>query len=196
MMSECEMTENKSGPVYLFFEMEINWASFRLLETRVAELISGGLKELVLVMSTGGGGCGAAVTCYNFLKSLNIDITTYNICDVNSASLLMFMAESKRYVVPSGRFLIHPLTYEVNGSFTMNEYTDILENMRSEQARIAQIYATTLNIPKQKAEGLFQHEHWVNAETARDMGIATAISSLSIPEGARLEILPLPHSGE
>jgi len=196
MMSEDEMTSSKGGPVYLFFEMEINWASFRLLETRIAELVNDGLKELVLVMSTGGGGCGAAVTCYNFLKSLSIDITTYNICDVNSASLLMFMAGSKRYVAPSGRFLIHPLTYEVSGSFTMTEYTDILENMRSEQTRIAEIYATTLNIPRLKAEALFQHEHWVNADVACDMGIATAISSLCIPEGARLEILPLPHSGE
>jgi len=190
------MTSHKLGPVYLFFEMEINWASFRLLESRVAELVSEGLKELVLVMSTGGGGCGAAVTCYNFLKSLRIDLTTYNICDVNSASLLMFMAGSKRYVVPSGRFLIHPLTYEVNGSFTMSEYADIMENMKSEQSRIAQIYAATLDIPRQKAEALFQHEHWVNADVAVEMKIATQIGSLDIAEGSRIEILPLPHQGE
>jgi len=195
-MLEDEAAITKETAVYLFFEMEINWASVRLLETRVAELVREGIKELTIVMSTGGGGCGAAVTCFNFLKSLNINITTYNICDVNSASLLMFMAGSKRYVVPSGRFLIHPLTYEVTGSFTLNEYAEIIANMKSEQARIAQIYASTLNISTQKAESLFQHEHWVSAEAAQEMGIATAIASLDIAEGARVEIIPLPHSAE
>lgn len=192
-MSCTSIEEQEAHPsVYIFFEMEINWSSFRALETRIVHFVERGASEINLVMSSGGGCCTAAVTCFNFLKSLDIKIKTYNTGDVNSAAILPFMAGTERYCVGSGRFLFHPLSFEANGSFTINEYQDIIKNMKTDLYRIAEIYTSVIGITQQKAHEMLEREHWVDAYAAKELGLVTRIAPLQIGKGALIEILPLP----
>jgi ATP-dependent protease ClpP protease subunit len=68
------------------FEGPINDTNTSRLMSVISTLIPKGLKEVHLVVGTGGGNIADALLTYGFLRALPAKVTTYNLSTVASAA--------------------------------------------------------------------------------------------------------------
>ena len=107
--------------------------------------------EIRLHISSDGGTNDHAFAAYNFLRSLPVPVITHCIGNIESMSVLVYLAGEKRLIVPHGRVKIHPLhwgfgqanvdhdrlaEYVDSLDFDANRYADIFEE-RTEGAKDA-----------------------------------------------------------
>ena len=66
-----------------------------------------GRKNFIILISSQGGEVLSGLAAYNFLHGLGVNITTFNMGQVDSAANLIFCAGNHRYALPESRFLLH-----------------------------------------------------------------------------------------
>jgi ATP-dependent Clp protease protease subunit len=78
---------------------------------QMIQVISGqvriGRKNFIILLSSQGGEVLSGLAAYNFLHGLGVNITTFNMGQVDSAANLIFCAGNHRYALPDSRFLLH-----------------------------------------------------------------------------------------
>lgn len=131
-----------------------------------------GVRRYVLLISSQGGDVLSGLMAYNYLKGLQIDLTTVNVGNVDSSAGIIFYAGSKRYSVPEARFLIHEvsLSIQANGPGTMNIDLPSLEAqvsmLKSQEGTIARILASAANKPVSDAEKRIHAQAAMSAQEA------------------------------
>lgn len=66
-----------------------------------------GAGSLLIQISSVGGHLPASFTAYNFLRSLPIPVTTYNLGEISSAAILLYLAGEFRLAAPTSSFMLH-----------------------------------------------------------------------------------------
>jgi ATP-dependent protease ClpP protease subunit len=94
--------------------------------TRLIEIISreasNGNKAFQLVIFSNGGDVDYAITAYNYISLLNIEISTYNISELGSAANILFATGKQRYAFEHSYFYYHPYRLNLNLSANAFEY--------------------------------------------------------------------------
>jgi ATP-dependent protease ClpP protease subunit len=94
--------------VIINFILPINPDTTNLLLSVVSAQIRNHAKKITIVLASPGGDPSSAFAAYNILRSLPIEITTFNAGNIDSAAMLIYCAGKHRYSLPSpARFLIH-----------------------------------------------------------------------------------------
>ena len=78
-------------------------------------------EHIHLLISSGSGSVFHGISMYNYLKGLNINITTYNFGSADSIATVLFCAGKNRICVPNARFLIHPVSLNLNAPLLQKE---------------------------------------------------------------------------
>ena len=117
----------------IYFMESVNDETCKALMNQCLAAIDSGVTEIQLRMSSSGGFTSAGFWLANVIKSLPVKITTHNMGEVNSIAIPVFLAASERSSEPSGRFVIHPLTWTVPGAgaiphHTLREWVASLDN--------------------------------------------------------------------
>ncbi len=94
----------------------INQTSISRLIAEVTERVGTGTRSLLLAISTPGGEVYWGVTAYNFLRGLGIEVITHNTGHVDSIGGAVYVAGERRLSVSQGRFLIHSISYNYQGT--------------------------------------------------------------------------------
>ncbi len=94
-------------PFQISFFVPIDSASVNQLTQIVNMQVNIGRKHFIILLSSQGGEVLSGLAAYYYLHGLNIDLTTYNLGQVDSAANLIFCAGKHRYALPNTRFLIH-----------------------------------------------------------------------------------------
>ncbi|HGJ5856558.1 ATP-dependent Clp protease proteolytic subunit [Arsenophonus nasoniae] len=90
------------------------------LQERCFSAIANGATQINLHMSSSGGDITSGFTGYNFLKTLPIPVTTFNISNIDSIANVIFLAGSERNANNRARFLLHPFQWGLGGIQTVD----------------------------------------------------------------------------
>ncbi len=79
-------------------------------------------------MSSGGGDVLSGFMAENYLNGLPIEVTFFNVGNVDSSASVIYCAGSKRYAVPEARFIIHEvsLTFTANGQYPAHDVSALV----------------------------------------------------------------------
>lgn len=178
---------------YVAFEMKVDWSTVIDLQTAVSDLLAKGVKEVHVLISSTGGDVGAAVAGYNVLRALPVDLSTYNLGDVDSAASILFMAGARRRCAPSSRFLFHEVRAGIReADLTRADLQDRVASVQSDIDRIKGIYMENTRIDAATAETFMSQQNWVDPATALRYGVVQSIEPLHVPRAASFTVLPVP----
>lgn len=85
---------------------------------------------LIININSSGGSISDGVAIYNIIKKLPCKVTTHNLGEVSSAAVLLYMAGTTRTSADISKFLIHPITMNLNSIcnyYQIKELINILE---------------------------------------------------------------------
>jgi ATP-dependent protease ClpP protease subunit len=177
--------------VYISFSANVNQITAQQLIAACAIEVNQGADELVLVLSSPGGGVDDGIMVYNVLKGLPCTLTTFNVGAVNSIANAIFLAGEKRYAAPSATFLYHGVGLDLNGRLRLEEknLTESLETVRIGQKKIGDIICSRTSINPKEAEGLFFRQETKDTDFALEKGVIHEVRNFKIPKGAKFQQL-------
>ena len=102
--------------------------------------------ELYYIFSSTGGDAAAGIDLYNFLRGIHIPITIHNFSSMDSIASLVFLAANTRYVVPSGRFLLHKFSMTpTTGTYDSSLFEELAMSLNSYMDIYASIFKERVN---------------------------------------------------
>jgi ATP-dependent protease ClpP protease subunit len=177
---------------YVVFEGPINDTNTSRLMSIIAALIPKGLKEIHLVVGTGGGSIPDALLTYGFLCALPARLTTYNLSTVASAGTIIYLAGEKRMAAPNAFFQFHHTRQNFSKpptSMTLDEFTDEKTSLAMNVERMEQIYRERTSLAPAQIEEFRQHAVFFDAAAAYNAGIVHEVAALRIPPGAAITVV-------
>lgn len=148
MATKKKVTTSKrrsKNPVWIRFMCPVIPQTATSLLKCVDQAVSIGCDEINLMISSNGGSVFHGISIHNYLKGLNIPVVTYNFGTSDSIATVLFCAGDSRVCVPHARFLIHPVTMQLNGQVGLKD-KDLEEFMKSvniDTENIARIISDT-----------------------------------------------------
>ena len=138
--------------------------------------------KIIIRINSIGGDLAPAFGAYHYLRYSNVAITAYNIGNVESAAMLLYLSADIRIAAPTSRFLIHPLSLtSPNGLTTIKTITEAAKSLEFDIGRYAEIFKhrtknenQTLDILKCLESDSFI----VGASEALSLGITTETRGL------------------
>ncbi len=120
------------------------------------------------------------LTVYNVLRSLPINVTTYNVGSVNSIGNVVFLAGDKRYAAKSSSFMFHGVGFDIDKArFEEKELNAKLAGLQNDQALIADVIVRHTKITKEHVRDLFLNAAFVPAAEARSWGIVDEVRDIA-----------------
>lgn len=187
LVSPAQQSANQQTPkpeektaVIRFFS-DVNPGSVGMLLQTVDAQFKTGTRKFVLLMSSGGGDVLSGFMAYNYLKGLPIEVTTFNVGNVDSSASIIYCAGTKRYAVPEARFIIHEasLTITANGPGSINIDLPSLEAqvslLKGQESSIAKILASTVGKPQSDAEARIHAQAALSSDEAKKWGLVQDI---------------------
>lgn len=156
---------------------------------QLMKIIDMGIKEsyeeLHLMISTPGGSVLYGISLYNFLMSIPIKRYTYNFGSVDSIGVIIYCAGEKRYCMPHGRFLIHPVQFNMQSNMPYDEkkLSEILSGIEMDQYNIIKIIADTIAKPHEQIHQSMLDRLTLNPQDALTYGLAHSIRAAEISQG-------------
>jgi len=114
--------------------------------------VRSGVHKIRIVISSGGGDTSAAFAAYNYLHSLpDVEISTFNVGNVDSAAVVLYCAGQNRYSFPATRFLIHGNSLQITGGASMDAASlqGNLELLKNLNQMVIHVIASTAHKEKQ-----------------------------------------------
>ncbi len=167
---------------------EINAMSVGQLLAVVSGQVRSGMKKIRIVIASGGGDPSAGFSAYNYLRGLqDVEISTFNVGNVDSAAVLLFCAGQNRYSVPGARFVIHGNSLTIAGNATMDAASlqgnlEILKNLN--QMVVQVLDSTTGKERKTDIENAVKGQIVLTAEEAVKWGLVKEIRANFMEPGA------------
>jgi len=153
-----------------------------------------GRRDFILLISSQGGEVLSGLAAYNYLHGLGVNITTYNLGQVDSAANLLFCAGQHRFALPNSRFLIHssfltlPPGTPLNSAFLDGQ----LQQVKNMNQLSAQIIEATIGKKSKEIEAAIEEQNIFSPEEAVKLGLVEKVKTdFSTPGAAIAAIEPV-----
>ena len=144
-----------------------------------------GVKQMHVLFQSSGGGIGEGVCLYNFFRSLQIDLTLYNVGTVSSVAVVAYLGAKGRKVSAHGTFMIHrtQTTTQAAHTQTVKAFAEsaVLFDTTTEA-----ILRQHITMPDEKWAHFNHNDLWFSADDAVKFGIADEIAEFAPPAGTKL----------
>lgn len=180
---------------YIRFLAAVNGQSVEAILKVIDSKVSDGYEKLHIMINSPGGSVAHGLALYNIIKSLPIEVHTYNIGSVDSIGVVVFCSGDRRYSVPNARFLIHPvqLHSSAHESFDEHKLNELRKSLQIDQKNIIAVIAHTTTKPTADIEKKLHERATFDAEEAKIYGLTDGIVDMPfVPTGA--EIISIPES--
>ncbi len=189
MSQVIQQIELKIAPhpaIYVSFLSEVNPTTARSLLALIAEQMMAGVKQVHLLISSPGGSVACGVAVYNSLRSLPIEVTTYNTGSVNSIANVIYLAGSRRVACAASSFMFHAVGIDLPSQTRIEarNIRELSDNLHNDQAIIAGIVADNTGMDLRKVGELFLNAAFIPAKEAKALGIVHDIADFKAPPGA------------
>jgi Protease subunit of ATP-dependent Clp proteases len=145
----------------------------------VGDRVGKGARSLLLAISSPGGNIYWGVTAYNFLRGLGIEVITHNVGQVDSIAGVIYCAGDRRLCVPQGRFLIHGVAAQFQGTDVNISEKDLksrVAGLERDRDTIASILSARTGKPLGDVRGDMLNEKVMSADEGREYGFVTEIT--------------------
>jgi len=171
----------ESKDFYVFFGGDVTPENIdKILQLIVDKVTKEDKNHLILILSTNGGSIKESIVFYNTVKTLPINITTYNMERVASSGNMLYLSGNNRFAYPSSSFLYHdPVTNFIGVPYATCEGLEQLKNkLKETKDRMINIVSETLGIDINRAATFYKGHNVFYAKDAKDIGIAKDIKTL------------------
>src|SRR5690348_11334124 len=100
----------------IHFMRSFNAETLTGLQNATLSALNGGATEIRVHISSDGGNNDQAFAAYHLLRSLPVPVTTHCISNIESMSVVVYLAANKRRIVPHGKVKIHPMHWGFGGA--------------------------------------------------------------------------------
>jgi ATP-dependent protease ClpP protease subunit len=167
--------------VYVLFKAPVTEASINELVDALLKLARSGVPEVDLLLSTTGGDLAEAVTAYYVLRAQPFRLVTWNVGEVASAGVVLFLAGEERYAAPRASFGFHEPDFSPDGRLDEAEARATLERLRDARARLAGLIADATGMTAAEADGLLADGATLDAGAALARHLIGAVRAPEIP---------------
>lgn len=183
------MNTMQPDSVYISFIGPIHTNSVQNLLGTIANIraANSNLKEIHLLLSTGGGSVSDGITLFNVLKSFPVELFTYNMGKVDSIGNVVFLAGKKRCTLSTASFMFHGISFTCPALTSFNEkgLEEKLEAIKSDQNLISDIIAANTALKTAEINKFFLREAILGADEAKKRGLVQkVVSQIQIPPTA------------
>jgi len=177
-------------PVVITFVVPIDSNTANQLIHMVTSQSQMGVRSITLVLASPGGDTAAAFAAYNILKTLPIDLTTFNVGNIDSAAMLLYCAGKHRYSLPGPgvRFLIHGNSVQFAGGMPLdaNAMDAQTAQLKSLNQMVIDSISAVAAKKKSDIESAVHGQVILSPEQAKDWGIVQEIKDNFMTPGATL----------
>jgi ATP-dependent protease ClpP protease subunit len=140
------------------------------------------------LFSSSGGNVDPAITLYNFLRALPVEIIMHNTGSVESIGNIVFLAADTRFASAHSSFLLHGIVWNfaANSTITRSQFTEFLSGLTSSEAKISGIITERTQLTAADVTALFAQGESKDAAFALSKGIVQKIKNPEIPKGANI----------
>ena len=179
-------------------------ALLRVVEAKVAEY-----SRIHLMINSNGGNVALGLALFNILKSLPIEVYTYNLGSVDSIGVVVYCSGTQRYAARNSGFLLHPASFTVQETSVFDEYqfNERLKRLQIDNKHMARVVAQTIGKDVGYIEEKMHERTIFDADQATALNLVNAVLQvpfmpknaeiISIPESPALQMRSdLPSSGQ
>ena len=180
---------DKTKAYYVFFNEAIDATSMRALRRQLTLLVEAGVTQVTLVVNSLGGAVGPMLVTYGFIRALPITVNTHVQSIAASAATMLFLAGQGRSADRNARFLFHPLSTTIAGSFDTAGMHDQMEQLAVSQDIVTNIYKDRTKLSDQELARFNHGQVTYSAEQARQSGVVQTVADLKVPGGQAARML-------
>jgi len=189
--------EQAMPPYQISFFLPVETGTVNQLIQLFNTQINLGRKDFIILISSGGGEVLSGLAAYNYLHGLKVNITTYNLGQVDSAASLLYCAGTHRYALPNSRFLIHSsFTTLPPGTPLNTAYLDgQVQQVNNMNQLSSQIIEQAIGKKSKQIEEAIQGQSIFSPQQAVDIGLAQEIKTDFATPGAVIAAIDQPQDG-
>jgi len=148
--------------------------------------VNSGVKKMHLLIQSPGGTVGDGIAIYNYLRSLPIEIITYNGGSVMSIAVLVYLAGKVRKVSKAATFMIHRTAFTFNTPATAEALKIRAEGLLIHDARSEAILRQHIEMPAEKWHIHERGDLTLSADDSVKFGIAHEFADFLPPAGNQI----------
>lgn len=175
------MTVKEQKDTFYLLTESITERSVKDLLDFICTSVDDSCERLHLLINSQGGEVALALALARMLLSLPCEVITYNLANVDSAAILIFVAGAKRLCLSKSRFFFHPPTKQINGSKTARELILLAREIHLDALRIANYLEERTKTSKQIWLKKMKLNTHLGICDAYDLGLITSLENCQIP---------------
>jgi ATP-dependent Clp protease, protease subunit len=190
-------TGRPSEPAYIRFMAPVDEVATASLLATCDGLVARGVSTITLLISTPGGSVFHGISAYNYIRSLPVELITYNFGSVDSIGVVLFCAGKLRKSVPNARFMIHGVQANIAGPAVLSE-DQIQESLKSVQIdtqNIARIIAEHTKKSEADIHAAMRAKTTLDPKQAAEFGLVDQIEVLELPPRAQVHTIQAQPKG-
>ncbi len=178
------MTEQPPKEIWITLAGQIDQAMVQSVFQFAANATHNQIDTVHLLVQSGGGFVSDGICLYNFLKNLPINLITYNMGNVSSMAVILYLAAKHRVATENATFMIHKTHASPNPGATASMLKEIADSLDIDNARTEAILHENLTLPEEKWV-LHQHGNLTfTAKEAMDFALVHELGNFAPPPGA------------
>lgn len=183
-----KVTQKPRITQYFTFAAAISERSANVLSQHLVDATNDpDVDDIYVGFSSNGGDVGAGIAAHHLIKGLPKPVTMHALGAVDSIAVAVFLGARTRYAVPGARFHFHPVSKSLNaGNFNRIGLTDILSIFENDEARLAAMWQSHIELKDGELAGLFQGENAHTCAWALERRIIEAERDFLIPAAAAM----------
>ena len=179
------MTETQTT-IYIKFFSAVDGNSSNALMHLVDQYVNQKYQKIVLLISSPGGSVFHGLSIFNYLSGIPVEVETHNFGCVDSIGVTIFSAGKKRYSVPDARFLLHPVSANLQAIIEENKLEEIIKGIRIDQNNIAASIAKATGKTENEIVHAISSRTTLSPKEAMEFGLVHEIRSSLFPAGAQV----------
>ena len=164
-------------PVVIRFFCAVDDFTVPLLISNIDKKLQQGINKFTILISSRGGSVFHGISAYNYLKGIPAEITTHNFGSINSSASVIYCAGNKRYSVPHGNFLMHPVRsrFTKGAHLAQDDMEERVKGMKLDSENIAGVISSATGKTEAEVLELMKQRTNLNPEQAKEFGFVHQI---------------------
>jgi ATP-dependent Clp protease protease subunit len=171
--------------VYVLFQAPVTEASVNELVDDLLKYARSGVPEVDLLIATPGGELTQAVTAFHVLRAQPFKLVTWNVGEVASAGVVLFLAGEERYAAPHATFAFHEpdvaMDLAPDGRLDEAAAGATLERLKIARTGLVGLIADATGMAASDVDGLLRSGATLDAESALARHLVSAVREPAIP---------------
>ena len=180
------MTEKPQKEIWITLACQIDQSMVQSVFQFAANATHDKIETAHILIQSGGGFVSDGICLYNFLKNIPINLIAYNMGNVSSMAVIMYLAAKHRIASENATLMIHKTHASPNPGATASMLKEIADSLDIDNARTEAILRENLTLPEEKWV-LHQHGNLTfTAKEAMSFGLVHEVGTFAPPAGAPL----------